>query len=126
MHTITNRDWIKLTRKLAVSFSLLVVVFFAFASKGGGGDKKTNTFKADFEPLRSLNSFTLRSNPIYSGNYSITHENNKINVNTSFSYQRGNTIFIMPYKYKVNVNPNFSNAPKTNLQFLGVKIKIAK
>ena len=126
MHTITNRDWIKLTRKLAVSFSLLVVVFFAFASKGGGGDKKTNSFRTDFEPLRSLNTFTLRSTPIYSGNYSITHENNRINVNTSFSYQRGNTIFIMPYKYKVNVNSNFSNAPKTNLQFLGVKIKLNK
>jgi hypothetical protein len=126
MYTITNREWIKLTRKLLVSFSLLVIVFFASASKGGGGDKKTNSFRTDFEPLRSLNTFTLRSTPIYSGNYSITHENNRINVNTSFSYQRGNTIFIMPYKYKVNVNSNFSNAPKTNLQFLGVKIKLNK
>jgi hypothetical protein len=126
MFTITNTDWIKLTRKLAASFSLLVIVFFAFASKGGGGDKKTTTFKTDFEPLRSLNSFTLRSTPIYSGNYSVTHENNKLNVNTSFSYQRGNTIFIMPYKYKVNVNPNLNNAPKSNLQFMGVKIKLAK
>jgi hypothetical protein len=126
MFIVTNTDWIKMTRKLAASFSLLVIVFFAFASKGGGGDKKTNTLRNDFEPLRSLNSFTLRSTPIYSGNYSIAHENNRISVNTSFSYQRGNTIFIMPYKYKVNVNPNFSNAPKSNLQFMGVKIKIAK
>jgi hypothetical protein len=126
MFTITNTDWIKLTRKLAASFSLLAIVFFAFASKGGGGDKKTTTFRTDFEPLRSLNSFTLRSTPIYSGNYSVTHENNKLNVNTSFSYQRGNTIFIMPYKYKVNVNPNLSNAPKNNLQFMGVKFKLAK
>ena len=128
MNTATNKEMKKLMRKMAVSSMLVIVAFFAFASKGGGGDKKKDSFKTDFTPIRSLNSFTLRSTPIYSGSYSFTHEKetNKLSVNTSFTYQRGNTIYILPYKYKVNVNPTYNATPKTNLQFLGVKIKIAK
>ncbi len=127
MFAITNRKLIKMTRRLAASSLLIIVVFICFASKGGG-EKKKNTFKADFTPIRSLNTFTLKSTPVYSGSYSFIHdrENDRLTVNTSLTYQRGNTVFIFPYKYRVNINPSISTAQKTNLQFLGVKIKIPK
>ena len=119
---------IKLTRQLVISSVLLVIVVLAFASKGGGGEKKPGSLNKEFTPIRSLSAFTLKSTSMYSGSYSFSHEkeNNKLAVSSFVTYQKGNTIYILPYKYKINA-ANFNNsAPKTNLQFLGVKIKMPK
>jgi hypothetical protein len=111
---------------MAISAALVIVVALAFASKGGGGEKKTSTLNKGFTPIRSLSAFTLKSTSMYSGSYSFYHEkeSNKLSISSFVTYQKGNTIYILPYKYKVNT-ASFSN-PKTNLQFLGVKIKMPK
>jgi hypothetical protein len=127
MLSITNHNLKKLTRQICISGLLVIVVVLAFASKGGGGDKKDTKLKSEFTPIRSLNAFTLKSNPMYSGSYTITHdrENNSLSVNAFMTYQKGNSIYILPYKYKVNASA-FTTGSKTNLQFLGVKIKMPK
>jgi hypothetical protein len=115
----------KLTRKIAISGLMVVIVALAFASKGGG-DKRNGPGK-EFTPIRSLNTFTLKTSSLSSGNYSFYHEKetNRVSVNSFVTFQKGNSIFILPYKYKVNM-PSFNTAPKTNLQFIGVKIKMPK
>jgi hypothetical protein len=119
---------IKLTRQLAISSVLLIIVVLAFASKGGGGEKKPGSLNKEFTPIRSLSAFTLKSTSMYSGGYSFGHEkeNNKLSVSSFVAYQKGNTIYILPYKYKINAGSFNSSTPKTNLQFLGVKIKMPK
>jgi hypothetical protein len=118
----------KMMRQSAVSALFVVIAFLAFASKGGGGDKKKDTpLKNDFVPIRSLNEFTLRSKPLYSGSYVFGQErdNKGISINTIVTYQKGRTVYVLPFKYKVNTI-SLSNSPKTNLQFIGVKIKMSK
>jgi hypothetical protein len=41
------------------------------------------------------------------------------------SYQKGNNIYLMPFRYKVDLSA-LSSKDKTNLQFLGVKINVGK
>jgi len=105
------------------------MVILTFASKGGGGDKKKNNgFRNTFTPIHSSNSFTLKTSSAYNtGSYVFNSgkTNNRLSVNTMVTYEKGNTIYILPYKYKVNIS-SLDNSSKTNLQFLGVKIKMAK
>jgi hypothetical protein len=119
----------KLTKQAGICAVLVATVILTFASKGGGGDKKNNnSFRSNFTPIRTLNSFTLRTSPSYnSGVYVINpgKENNRLSLNTMITYEKGNTIYILPYKYKVNIS-SLNNGQKTNLQFLGVKIKMPK
>jgi hypothetical protein len=128
MFSVTNNQMKKLTRKTAICAVLVVMAILAFASKGGGGDKKnTGSFRNNFTPIRSLNSFTLKTSATYSGSYVFNQQkqDNRLSFNTMVTYEKGNTIYILPYKYKVNISC-LNNGPKTNLQFLGVKIKMPK
>ena len=127
MPTITKCRMRKMIRHTAVSCLLVVVVVIAFASKGGG-DKKNNARQTAFTPIRSLSDFTLKSSSVYSGAYSFSRlkETNKLSVNTFMTIQKGNSIYIIPYKYKVNSASFSTETPRTNLQFIGVKIKIPK
>lgn len=120
----------KLTRQAAICAVLVVMVVITFASKGGGGDKKyNNSFRSNFTPIRTLNSFTLKTSPSYnSGSFYFTpgKENNRLSLNTMITYEKGNTTYILPYKYRVNISSWNKDGQKTNLQFLGVKIKMPK
>jgi len=129
MLSVTNHQMKKLTRQAVICAVLVVMVVLTFASKGGGGDKKfNNNFRSNFTPIRTLNSFTLKTSSSYnSGNFvlSTVKENNRLSLNTMITYEKGNTTYILPYKYKVNIS-NLNDGQKTNLQFLGVKIKMPK
>ncbi len=109
-----------------MSVLLVGAVIFAFGSKGGGGDKKkNNTLKTDFTPIRTIGGFTLKSGPAYTGSFLLSRERDNrgvISINTLVTYQKGNTIFILPYRYKLD----FSSSPKSNLQLLDLKIKMHK
>ncbi len=126
MTLLTNNQLKKLIRQTGISLMLVIIAALAFASKGGGGDKKAiPSFKDDFTPIR--NTFTLKTGS-YIGSHILSQEktNTGFSVNAVITYQKGNTTYILPYKYKVN-NAAFSNsAPKTNLQFLGVRIQMSK
>jgi hypothetical protein len=129
MLSITNHQMKKLTKQATICAVLVVMVILTFASKGGGGDKKNNNnFRSNFTPIRTLNSFTLKTSSSYNTGSYILHpgkENNRLSLNTMITYEKGNTIYILPYKYKVNIS-SLNDGQKTNLQFLGVKIKMPK
>ena len=128
MLSVINHQMKKLTRKASICAVLIIAAILTFASKGGGGDKKNNnTFRNNFTPIRSVSSFTLKTSPSYSGTsiFNQHKDDNKLSFNAMVTYEKGNTTYILPYKYKVPLS-SFSNNSKTNLQFLGVKIKMPK
>jgi hypothetical protein len=115
-----------LLRKGAVSMLLFAVTAIAFASKGGGDKKKHREFENSFTPINAASAFTLKQSPLYSGS-TVTirpQADNRMSMNAMITYQRGNTTFILPYQYKVNIGP--VSGPKSNLQFLGVRIQMPK
>jgi hypothetical protein len=119
----------RLTRQLIVSTALIVVAGLAIASKGGGGDKKKAAnipFRNNFTPIRTTNGFTLKAGPSYTGSYLLSQEktSNSISFSTLATYQRGNALFIIPYKYKVNTSPYLNSSNKSNLQVLDLRIKM--
>ncbi|MHA4812096.1 hypothetical protein ACX0G9_28635 [Flavitalea flava] len=121
----------KLIRKAVVSTLMIAIVGLAFASKGGGGEKKKSNavpFKNEFVPIRTTNNFTLKSGPSYGGSFILGQEKTKtaIAFNTVVAYERGNTVYILPYKYKVNTSVYMNTSGKTNLQLLDLRIKMHK
>jgi|SRR5882724_4990474 len=114
-------------KRAFTSFVLVCVAFLAFASMGGGGNKsKAKQVKgAEFTPIRTTNGFTLKAGPLYRGSMSFTQQKtNAVSYfNTVITYQKGNTTYILPYRYKVQVNTFNSNS---NLQLLNLKLNLHK
>jgi hypothetical protein len=119
----------KLIRHTGICLLLTGIGVLAFASKGGGGDKKNSgAFKNDFTPISST-GFTLKNGYSYSNSNFFGHEkitDKTISVNTMISFQKGNSIYIMPYHYKVNVSTYGTGPCNSSLQLVGVKIKMNK
>jgi hypothetical protein len=114
-------------RLTAVSL-LLAVTVLAFASTGGG-KKKHSELENSFTPINAASSFSLKKSSMYSGSMVSFHSqaDNRVSLNAMITYQRGNTTFILPYQYKVNIGPVTANyGTKSNLQFLGVRIQMPK
>jgi hypothetical protein len=124
-HTPSFSSVLRLT---AVSVLLFAVTALAFASKGGGDKKKHREFENSFTPINAASSFTLKKTPLYSGSMMTFHpENDKqVSLNAMITYQRGNTTFILPYQYKVDIGPVSGSGGKSNLQFLGIRIQMPK
>src|SRR5258706_14281830 len=122
----------RLMRQTIVSVMMVAVVGLAFASKGGGGDKgdkKSNNkipLKTEFTPIRTTGSFTLKSGPSYTGSFVLGQEKTKnyLSISTLVTYQKGNSIFIIPYTYKINNSTLMDGSRKTNLQLLDLRIKM--
>jgi hypothetical protein len=115
-------------RLTAVSLLLFAVTALAFASKGGGERKKHHEFDNSFTPINAASSFSLKATPLYSGS-SVSFRSqadNRLSLNAMVTYQRGNTTFILPYQYKVNIGPVNNYNSRSNLQFLGVRIQMPK
>jgi hypothetical protein len=116
-------------RQTVISTLLLAVVGLAIASKGGGGDKKKDKnvpLKTEFTPIRTTGNFTLKSTPAYSGSFFLGQEKTRttISFNTLVTYEKGNSIFIMPYKYKMNIPGINDGSSRNNLQLLDLRIKM--
>jgi hypothetical protein len=120
----------KMLRKAFASTLLLAVVGLTFASKDGGGDKKKKSdaipLKTEFVPIRTTNNFTLKAGPSYSGSILLSQEKTKttISFNTLITYEKGNSIFVMPYKYRVNTPSMMDASSKTNLQLFDLHINM--
>ena len=114
-------------RLTAVSL-LLAVTALTFASTGGG-KKKHRELDNNFTPINAASSFSLKKTALYSGSmvYFNTQTENKVSLNAIITYQHGNTTIILPYQYRVNegvISPSFG--AKSNLQLLGVRIRMPK
>jgi len=118
-----------LTRKLLVSTLLVAVVGLAFASKGGGGEKKKSNnpaLKTNFTPIRTTSGLTLKAGPSFSGNFSLGVEkkDNYISFNTLVTYEKGNSTYILPYRYKINSSLFLRNSSNSSLQLLDLHINM--
>jgi hypothetical protein len=116
-------------RKLLVSALLITVVGLADASKGGGGEKKTantTTLKTSFTPIRTTSGFTLKAGPSLTANYALGTEktSNYVSFNTLITYQKGNSIYVMPYHYKINTSIYLDNSNSNNLRLLDLRINV--
>lgn len=128
--TMTTLEMKKLMRYGFFFMSFLIIVGLAFASKGGDKNKKRNTtnLKTDFVPIRISTAFALKNGFTYTGShiFSMQKENSTFSLNSIVTYQKGNTTFIVPYKYKVNASTINITPAKGNLQMLDVKISMHK
>jgi hypothetical protein len=128
MTAITNIKMKKLTRVVLSLVIMVIIVPLGFASKGGG-DKKNSAaiLRSTFTPIRISNGFTIKTGPQFTGTHIFNQEktHGAFTMNSVVTYQRGNTIFILPYKYKVTL-PSFNTTNKNNLQLLDFKIKMHK
>lgn len=128
MLTPTTIYWRKLMRKLLVSALLIAVVGLADASKGGGGEKKKDdtSFKKNFTPIRTTSGFTLKAGPTLTANYFLNTEKTSkyVSFNTLVTYQKGNSIYVMPYHYKVNTSIYLDNSNSNNLRLLDLRVNL--
>jgi hypothetical protein len=117
-------------KKLFISTLLIAVVSLTFASMGGGGDKKKSNIplKTNFVPIRTTTGFTLKSGPTFTGSFLLGEERtrNSVSFNTVVTYQKGNSIYIMPYKYKISNTFFMNTSGNNNLQLLDLRIKMHK
>lgn len=130
MFTPTTIQWRKLMRRMLVSTLLIAVVGLAFASKGGGGDKKNASsipLKTSFTPIRTTNGFTLKAGPSYTGSYLLGTEKTSeyVSFRTLITYEKGNSTYILPYQYKMSSNVYLHNSG-SNLRLLDLRVNLNK
>ena len=123
LSSILNR----LPKRALTSLLMLSMAVFAFGSMGGGGNKsKSKTVKgAEFTPVRTINGFTLKAGPMYRGSMIFGQEKTKntISFNSLVTYQKGNTTYILPYRYKMQTN---AFDAKSSLQMFNMKLPLHK
>jgi hypothetical protein len=102
-----------ISRKLGV-LTLLTVSAVAFATLGDGKVKSTKSGKSllSNKSQANSNSFSLRSGYNFRGNTVFSEKQTSyINLNTTVSFQKGHTTYVLPVKKKVlldkvTFNPN--------------------
>lgn len=110
-------------RKTVICCAMIGVVVLAWASSGGGNKKKTS-LKSGFTPIRTTQGFTLKAGPHYMGSRTFSMQRNNATLyNTLVTYQNGNAIYILPYKYKGTVA---KTASRNNLNAIDLKIRLHK
>ncbi|MBS1666036.1 MAG: hypothetical protein JST58_01525 [Bacteroidetes bacterium] len=127
MKTAIHTNSTKLMRSGILFISLLAIVMFAFASTGGGDKKKNIPTNDNFTPINLSSAFSLKNGVSYMGSHIFgqQRDKNSISVNTLITYQNGNTIYLMPYKYKISISAQNNPSPtSSNLQLLNLKIKV--
>ena len=117
-------------KKTLISCAMIGAVALAAVASSGGGKKKSETpLKPLYTPIRTTNGFTLKAGPAYAGSHHFSSERNRnfITYSTVVTYQKGNTIYILPQQVKMNTNPSFkNNSFKNNLNLLDLKIRLHK
>ena len=122
-----QKIFVSFAKKAFISFILVGVGALALASMGGGGNKaKNKTVKPEFTPIRTTNGFTLKAGPSYHGSMVFAQEKNKnlVSLNSIVTYQKGNTIYILPCRYKLQTST--PSQPGSSLQMFNLKIKMHK
>jgi len=101
----------KQTKKAFLKTALLTgvaLLLFAqvelFAAKGDAKEKKGVVLKFSGFELKGMNNafFTLKPGFVYKGSFNnIEKAPQQTTLQSIITYQKGNTIFILPYKHKV-------------------------
>lgn len=115
-------------KKTIICCAMIGAVALAVASSGGGDKKKAGSLRnSDFTPIRTTNGFTLKAGPTYTGSHVFSSERNSSTIiyNQVITYRQGNTIFILPHKSRVHINPDRSGY-RTNINALDLKIRLRK
>ncbi|WP_431214716.1 hypothetical protein ACQ86N_08105 [Puia sp. P3] len=83
--------------------------------------------KTSFTPIRTSTGFTLKAGPTYTGSYLLGTEktSNYVSFNTLVTYERGNSVFILPYRYKMNTSVYLNNSG-SNLRLLDLRVNLHK
>lgn len=112
-------------KKTLISCAMIGAVALAAVASSGGGKKKSEApLKPIYTPIRTTNGFTLKAGPSYTGSHILSSERNRnfVTYSAVVTYQKGNTVYILPQQVKMNLKPTF----KTNLNLLDLKIKLHK
>lgn len=89
-------------RKLAMILLISICTIGAFATLGDGKIKKDRPSKSLLTNKSQANSFSLRSGYTFRGTQVInTTTARYFNLNTTISYQKGNTTYTLPLKKRV-------------------------
>ncbi len=112
-------------KKSVICATMLSVVVFVLASSGGGKKKSAIPTPA-FAPVRSMGIFTLKLKPEYAGSrgFSKTRNENSILYRSVVTYQKGNTIYVLPSSYRISSGSK--TAFRSNLNLLDLKIRLKK
>lgn len=113
-------------KKTIISCTMIGAVALALASSGGGDKKKSEAPRnTTFTPIRTTNGFTLKAGPNYTGSQIFSAERSKsyITYNTIVTYQKGNSVIILPHQAKFNTG---TAAFRSNLRLLDLKIRLYK
>jgi hypothetical protein len=95
---------IKKSKIAAIVLLFCFVTYVAIADRGGFGRRNKIHFNIiTLNTLKNSIAFNLKSGLTYRGNTILNQQqiSNSIFTNTIVSYQKGNTIYILPYKQKV-------------------------
>jgi len=114
-------------KKALTSLLLIGVGVWALASMGGGGNKsKDKAVKPEFTPIRTTNGFTLKAGPVYHGSIIFGQEKTKnlVSYSSVVTYQKGNTTYILPCKYKLQTSSISQSG--SSLQMFNLRIKMHK
>lgn len=112
-------------KKSIVSLSLVGVVALALASTGGGIRKKTNKlFTPEFTPIKTSTGFSMRPGVTYTGSLvtSVTRNKSSLNLNSLVTFQKGNTIYILPNQHRIST----VKTQKSNLNLVDLRINLHK
>jgi len=107
-------------KKTLASCMLLGVVGLALASSGGGKDKAKSTVETGFASSKTYIGFSLKAGPRYSGSqlFSTEKSGSAVLFNSVVTYQKGNTVYILPYKYRMSQKAGYrSNLNVVDLKF---------
>ena len=115
-----NRKMKKLTKIVMILLILNGIMLTTFADRGVGKKKtKVSLNIVNNTSFSKALSFNLKTGLKYKGSLISSVENNKTSIlyNTLVTYQKGNTIYIIPYKQKVVV-------PEMKQGYTGMKLII--
>jgi hypothetical protein len=118
-------------KKSLTCITMLAVVAIALASSGGGKNKSASSNNLGIVPVTARGAFTLKAKPSYSGSHLLSTLNlkNSTVYRSIITYQKGNTIFIVPSRYRVsNAKLSFNSGPalRSNLNMVDLRLKLCR
>jgi hypothetical protein len=112
-------------KKSIISTAMIGAVVLALASSGGGDKKKSEASRnSAFTPIRTTNGFTLKAGPNYTGSrlFSVERNNNYVTYNSVVTYQKGNSVIILPHQTRISTGASY----RSNLKLLDLKFRLRK